>query len=124
MKLSFDSKILLVFGLGFLVAALTYWTLPYEALDLLGNGVALRWAMYSAIISLIAHLRHQLLSGRVAFWIGAGFLTAVSLRIIFDVLKDSSTHTLWPLELLIVLLVTFIPAFLVGMIFKSFKRTS
>lgn len=124
MKLSFDSKILLVFGLGFLVSALTYWTLPYEALDLLGNGVALRWAMYSAIISLIAHLKYQLLSGRVAYWIGAGFLAAVSLRIIFDVLKDSSTHTLWPLELLIVLLVTFIPAFLVGIIFKSFKRTS
>lgn len=121
MKLTIDSKFWLVFALGFFVAALTHWNLPYEELDLMGNGVAYRWIAYSGVISLIAHLRYQVLSGRVAFWTAIGFIAAVFLRIIYDLFRDSSTHNLWPFEILLAFVLTFLPAFIVGWVFKYLK---
>lgn len=119
----FDTKMLLVFCLAFLVAALTYWTVPYEDLGLMEDGSALRWAFYAAVLSLISHFRHRQLSGRVAVWIATGFVTAVIFRIAFDTFNDSSTHNLWFFELVLTVGVTFIPAFVVGFIFKVLKKS-
>ncbi|PSL01723.1 hypothetical protein [Cecembia rubra] len=123
MRAGFDTRMLLVFGLAFLVAALTNWTVPYEDLGLMEDGSALRWAFYAAVLSLISHFRHNQLSGKVAIWIAMGFVTAVILRIVFDIFNDSSTHNLWPFEVVLALGITFAPAFVVGLVFKVVQRT-
>lgn len=123
MRSGFDTGTLLVFGLAFLVAALTYWTVPYEDLGPLEDGSALRWAFYAAVLSLISHFRHKQLSGRVAIWIAMGFVVAVILRIVFDIFNDGSTHNLWPFEVVLTLGITFVPAFVAGLVFKVVQRT-
>jgi len=123
MRADFDTKMLLICGLAFLIAALTYWTVPYKDLGLMENGSALRWAFYAAVLSLISHFGHKHLSGRVAIWITMGFVVAVILRIVFDILNESSIHHLWFFELVLTVGVTFIPAFVMGLVFKVVQKS-
>ncbi|MFD2200395.1 hypothetical protein [Shivajiella indica] len=122
MRFIFNAQMWLVLLSAFTVAALTHWTIPYGDLGWIENGLALRWILYSILISLIVHLRLNILSGKAAFLIASGFLTAVVLRIVFESLKNATSHNLWPLEMVLVFGITFIPAFLVGILFKSIKK--
>jgi hypothetical protein len=122
MKLKAVSSKWLVFAGAFIIGAITYWTIPYEDLVLLGFIFTLRWAIYSAIISLIVHLRAKILSGMLAFWIASGFVSAVLIRIIYESSGNAIAHNLWPLELILIFGITFIPAFLVGLLSKSIGR--
>ncbi|RPA68508.1 hypothetical protein EF405_07920 [Cyclobacteriaceae bacterium YHN15] len=122
MRFLLNPQMCLVFLAAFIVAVLTHWTIPYRDLGLLENGLALRWIFYSILISLIAHLKLNILSGKAAYLIASGFLSAVILRAGFEILNDTSYHNLWPLELILVFGITFIPAFLVGFLFKSIKK--
>ena len=118
MKKDLNAKTFTVFGLSFVVAALTHWTIPYGELNYIENIFLLRWVLYSGLISLIGYLKFKQMAGKVAIWVASGFMISVFFRMIFDLLRDGTSHNLWPFELFLTFGLTFIPAFIVGFIYR------
>ncbi len=92
----------LAFFASFLVVGVPYWSIPLNQLelprDIWGFGL-----VASAAFAVAASVL-----GRVRAW-GAGLAvaaaapSAVLVRVIFDVARDSSTHNLWPFEVALAL---------------------
>lgn len=90
----------LLFGVAFVVAALLYWP-AFEAKTNLPD------ALYGAPLAVAAltALADAVLSRRPfarALWIGAAVLpAAVFARVVYDGLRDPTSHNLWPFEIAI-----------------------
>jgi hypothetical protein len=101
----------LIFAVAFVLAALLYWP-AFEA------KVNLPTALYGAPVAVaaLAALAEALLGRRpaTAFWLGTAVLpAAVFARVVYDGLRDPTSHNLWPFEVAIALGVS-APAALAG----------
>jgi hypothetical protein len=102
----------LLFGVAFVVAALLYWP-AFESKTNLPD------ALYGAPLAVAAltALADAVLSRRPfarALWIGAAVLpAAVFARVVYDGLRDPTSHNLWPFEIAIAVGVG-LPAALAG----------
>jgi hypothetical protein len=88
------------FLVAFLAVGLPYWQIPYNKLNLpdavLGAGLLVVGA--AALLTRIYSGRHFLL---VVVVMGAAVPAAVMARVLFDVMRDPTSHNLWPFEVVI-----------------------
>jgi hypothetical protein len=102
----------LLFGVAFVVAALLYWP-TFEARTNLPDalyGAPLAVAALTALVD--AYLSRRPFAR--SLWIGAAVLpAAVFARVVYDGLRDPTSHNLWPFEIAIAIGVG-LPAALAG----------
>jgi len=111
------------FVAAFLAVGIPYWLIPYNKLNLpdavLGAGL---------LVLIIAAALARVSSGRRFFVVvavmGASVPAAVMARVIFDGLRDSSSHNLWPFELVIAVFVGGAVAFVGALIGTAVLRVS
>ncbi len=102
----------LVILIGIIVGGLSYWFIPYGEMNLLGVHIYILMASGAFLGSLILNLLLNEKPWNIALLITAGVLVAVVCRIAFDIIKDSSTHNLFPFEIIAVLFITVPSAFI------------
>ena len=107
--------------IAMLVAGLSYWTIPYDKMDI---GVIIYSWTISAFItaSILAYFSPKKII-KQALLTTAGFEIAIIVRAIFDMtFVDPTSHNLIPFELIINGFLAFIPAltgaFIIGMIIR------
>ncbi len=97
-----------------------FWWLPaYSELDL--SSLFLPFAVTSFLIAAIVAVRDYRESLLYAAFVGSAGPTAVMIRVVVEVIQDSTSHNLWPFELVIAVLMT-LPAALVGGFLGSWLR--
>jgi hypothetical protein len=100
---------------AFFAVGIPYWLIPYNKLNLpdavLGFGL-----LVLVVVAALARIS----SGRRLFVVvavmGASVPAAVMVRVIFDGFRDSSSHNLWPFELVIAVFVGGAAAFVGALI--------
>lgn len=101
--------LLLAVAISFVAVGIPYWSIPYNKLNLpdalLGPGLLV--VVISALL-----LRF---GGVISFWrstwpVGASVAAVVIARVLVDGARDSTSHNLWPLEVVIALIVGFVCA--------------
>jgi len=118
-KLQTTSKKLIATVLGFSLAAIIYWTIPYNEIRLLSFQVFTTWFLGNFVVGILSGI---LLKNKPVFssvLVLFGFILAVMLRIIYDVISDPSSHNLAGIELLLAGLYVF-PAALLGTLIGNF----
>lgn len=94
------------FFLGFFVVGVPYWLIPYHEVNLpsavMGPGL-----LVVAGAALTLRLREVGKFWRIVAVAGAAVPAAVFARVVWDGLKDPTTHNLWPIEVVIALLLGF-----------------
>lgn len=111
------------FAAAFLAVGIPYWLIPYSKLNLPDGvlGVGLLVVVVAAAVARIS-------SGRRFFVVvavmGASVPAAVMARVIFDGFRDSSSHNLWPFELVIAVFVGGVVAFVGALIGSLVLRMS
>jgi hypothetical protein len=107
-----DRKHVPVISLGFFVGALGYWTADFS-----NNGEFSRviyfflgpGAFICAVISVFLRKKSP---GFIAILISLGVLLGLLSKIFYDIIRDSSSHNLFPFELLLGLVIVIPAAFL------------
>jgi hypothetical protein len=96
---------------GFLVGAISFWFIPYEALKVWGISTLLLLALGSFLSALI--LRFYLIEEtmRIVFIVTAGAIIPIIGRIIFDEITDLYEHNLFPIEIFMYLIIIVPSAF-------------
>ena len=100
MKIDRTFALLAGFGGSFLAVGLPYWPIPYAMLSLPSS----LWnAGLLVVVLLTAACRGLAPVGFVRAWltIGAAVPSAVMARVVYDGLIDSTSHSLWPIEIII-----------------------
>jgi hypothetical protein len=89
---------------AFFATGIPYWQIPYAKVSLpdslLGMGLL--------VVSVAAALTRAFVKGRllpVIFVVGAAVPCAVFARVVFDGIRDPTSHNLWPFELVIAIVV-------------------
>jgi len=108
---------------AFFAVGIPYWLIPYNKLNLpdavLGVGL-----LVLVVVAALARIS----SGRRFFVVvavmGASVPAAVMARVIFDGFRDSSSHNLWPFELVIAVFVGGAAAFVGALIGSLVLRMS
>lgn len=111
---------------GFLTGAAGYWFYPLENLSILESNMPWIWSAGAFLSGFLLSNPSRRLYIYPSFPICLGVLSAVILRMIFDLLyEDPTSHTLAGIEILLCMLIV-LPASLLGSYlrwaFKSFKR--
>jgi hypothetical protein len=90
------------FCAGFLAVGIPYWATPYSKLNLPDAvlGLQLLVVGFSALVASAARAARL---RRIVAVMAASVPAAVILRAIVDVLRDPTSHNLWPFELVIAL---------------------
>ena len=113
---------LILLALGFLIGGIGYWTADFSDDRVLFNSLAYIKAPGAFLISIIAGFIWKKEPARNALAITFGVLLGMFSRILADIIQDSSSHNLFPIELLIgsafILPVTFLGSYLVYGIFR------
>lgn len=120
---------ILIIGLGLIVAGIFHWTIPYSELNMFSQPFILKWSISSSLIGALGVVvlkKSQLSSSLLTT---SGFILAVMFRVIYDTtLIDSTSHNLWPFEVviasIIVLPASLIGAFISSLLMKSFSKRS
>ncbi len=116
-----DKNSILVVCLGFLAAAVPYWPIPYDEIQMTATPFVLKWAVGSFATGVLAtsFLKGDVLSSSINVLFG--FLLAVIARIVFDCIQDPTNHNLWPVEVMVTAVVAF-PSAWVGALVGSFLK--
>jgi ABC-type transport system involved in multi-copper enzyme maturation permease subunit len=114
---------LIVIALGLTLAAITYWPVPYQDIRLVSYYFFVSWFFGAFIIGFLsgAFFRNPPIISSVL--VLSGFILAVLLRIIYDVISNPSSHNLAGIELFITGLYVF-PAALLGSLLGNFFNKS
>lgn len=92
-----------VFMVSFLCIAQPYWQIPYSQIalpnSLLGPG-----ALITGALAMFLRLDPKREFSSIVLACGGAFPAVVLSRIIYDVIFDSTSHNLWPFELIIAIL--------------------
>jgi len=111
-----------LFIISFLAAGISnYWIIPSYEIEILNTYFLSKWVALSIGIGLISVLVLQRKIVDTATLISFGFIAAVLIRVIIDIIQDSTDHNLWPLELFLTLLIVF-PTSLLGALLGTFFR--
>jgi hypothetical protein len=103
---------------GIIAGVLSYWFNGYNQITAFGISIYLLLAIGSFIGSFILSLIIHDSVAKTALLVSAGVILAISGRVIFDLLKDPSSHNLFPFEMLISFAVSF-PCSFVGSFLAS-----
>jgi hypothetical protein len=107
-----EIKHLPIIALGIFVGALGYWTADFSIdgefsrviYSILGPG--------AFICSVISVFVRQKSPGFIALMISLGVMLGMLSKILYDIIRDSSSHDMLPFELLLGLVIVFPAAFL------------
>ncbi len=105
--------VLLIILVGIMAGGLSYWFNPYNEMSLLGISIYKLMGSSAFLSSLILTLILNEKPWRIALIITAGVIIGVMCRIIFDIIIDSSTHNLFPFEIIIAIFIT-VPSTFIG----------
>lgn len=95
-----------VLGAGFIAGVISFWFNPYNETVLAGISIWLLAAILSFLAALLMTIFLKKSNWKIATLVIIGAMVAYIGRIFFDLLLDSSSHNLFPLELLFALAVT------------------
>jgi hypothetical protein len=96
----------LAFAASFLAVGIPYWFIPYSKITL--PDALLTPALIAVFAgALVLRALRAASFGRAVGIVGAAVPAAVFARVVFDGLKDPTSHNLWPFELIIASLVGF-----------------
>ncbi|NVJ87129.1 MAG: hypothetical protein HWE15_12535 [Algoriphagus sp.] len=109
-----DRNSLLILTLGIIAAGFVHWLIPYDELDMSSQPYIPKMGIAAVLVGIIGAIVKKKTPLLVSFLATAGFAFAIFIRVVFDTLVvDSSSHSLWPFEILIIVLISF-PASLLG----------
>lgn len=109
-------------GIGFIIGAITFWFVEYNARTLLGIPLKYYLIVGSAttVFGFKYFLNKEIL--KVTFFVTQGILIGQLARILFDISKDSQTHNLLAVELFDTLIVCFLSGLVGGFLTFWFKH--
>ncbi|MBX9901546.1 MAG: hypothetical protein K2Y28_12260 [Burkholderiaceae bacterium] len=103
--------------LTFFSVGIPYWLMPYNKLNLPDALITpLLIVPFIACILLRVRTHHKF--RKITWLIGASMVGAVVARIFVDVIRDGTSHNLWPFEIIIASIVSF-PLALIGVLAGS-----
>ena len=92
--------------LGLLAGGLPLWPIAYENLSLTSGGFVVTWICTGVLAAGIAGRFSTLPRLSISLFVACGFVAAVLARIIVDGMEDSTTHSYWPFEIVITIIVS------------------
>ena len=104
--------VILIIFVGIMAGGLSYWFNPYNELSLLGISIYKLMGAGAFLSSLSLTLILNEKPWKIALLITTGIIIGIMCRIIFDGINDSSTHNLFPFEIIIALFVSVPSAFI------------
>ena len=104
--------VILIILVGIMAGGLSYWFNPYNELSLLGISIYKLMGAGAFLGSLSLTLILNEKPWKIALLITTGIIIGIMCRIIFDGINDSSTHNLFPFEIIIALFVSVPSAFI------------
>jgi hypothetical protein len=87
---------------GFLVVGVPYWRIPYNKTT---SGAVMTGAILIGIVALITRVLLEGRFSRIVLAIACAVPAAVMARVVFDGMRDPTSHNLWPFELVIAFVV-------------------
>jgi uncharacterized membrane protein YeaQ/YmgE (transglycosylase-associated protein family) len=99
--------------LGLLAAGLPLWPIAYENLSLTSAGFVLAWICTGVLAGGIAGRFSPLPRLSIGLFVACGFVAAVLARVIVDGLDNSTSHSYWPFETVITIIIS-TPSALLG----------
>ena len=88
------------FFVAFFATGIPYWQIPYAKLSLPDSLIGMGLLVVGVAAALTrAFVKSRLLP--VIFVVGAAVPCAVFARVVFDGIRDPTSHNLWPIELVI-----------------------
>lgn len=105
--------VILIILVGIMAGGISYWFNPYNEMSFLGISIYKLMAAGAFLGSLSLTLILNEKPWKIALLITAGIIIGIMCRIIFDGINDSSTsHNLFPFEIIIALFITVPSAFI------------
>jgi|MDSY01.1.fsa_nt_gb hypothetical protein len=104
--------VLLIILVGIMAGGLSYWFNPYNEMSLFGISIYKLMSAGAFLGSLSLTLILNEKPWKIALLITSGIIIGIMCRIIFDGINDSSTHNLFPFEIIIALFITVPSAFI------------
>lgn len=98
------------FLLCFLIVGVPYWLMPYNEVTL-PNAVLGPGLLTIVIFALILQTSKKFAFKRVMLISGLVVPAVVFVRVCWDIVSDPTSHNLWPFEIIIAIIVGFVPAF-------------
>lgn len=109
------------FVLGVLAGAISTWFQPYNELEIFGVDYRIIMSVAALLFAFLFRYFSEAKTYTTGIYIGAGILSALILRIIVDLLSDSTDHNLWPIEVAIFVLIAFPSAFIGAYLAELFR---
>ena len=111
------------FAAAFFAVGVPYWRISYNRLNLPGAvlGAGLLVVVAAAALARVYSGRRFI---RVAAIIGSSVPAVVMVRVVFDGFRDSTSHNLWPFELVIAAFVGGVAAFAGALLGSAVSRLS
>jgi len=107
-----NKVIILIILVGIIAGGFSYWFNPYSEMRFLGIHIYKLLASGAFLGSLVLTLILNGKAWKIALLITGGVIIAIFCRIVFDIIIDSSTHNLFPFEIIIALFITGPSAFI------------
>lgn len=104
--------VILIILVGIMAGGLSYWFNPYNELSLLGISIYKLMGAGAFLGSLSLTLILNEKPWKIALLITTGIIIGIMCRIIFDGINDSSTHNLFPFEIIAALFISVPSAFI------------
>lgn len=98
--------ILLILLVGVFAGGFSYWFNPYNDMHFLGIHIYVLMVAGAFLSAMVLTLILIEKPWNIAFLITAGVMIGILGRIIFDMVNDSSTHNMFPFELVISFVIT------------------
>jgi len=109
--------------IGFLCAIPAYWLNAYNEMTLLG--IHIYWILSLAVLVASAWIswKSRMSVARVVVTLCTGVMLGVSSRIGYDMIRDPTTHNLFPFEILATQVVAMVSAFTGTFLAGVFRRS-
>ena len=89
---------------SFFAVGIPYWKIPYNEVNLID--VLLTPVLIIVVISaMLVRIYTKLSFLRITSVVGLSVFAAIMARVLFEVVKDPTSHNLWPFEVMIALIV-------------------
>mgnify|MGYP003384557120 CR=1 FL=1 len=98
--------------LTFISVGIPYWLIPYNKLNL-PDALITPLLIIPFISCILLRIRTTHKLSKITWLIGASMVGAVVARIFVDVIRDGTSHNLWPFEIIIASIISF-PLALIG----------